>query len=158
VRGIRLKPGQRVVSCAVVDTESTLLTVCENGYGKRTPVEEYREIKRGGQGVRTIVVNERNGDVVHACCIRDTDALLLITQQGVAIRMKVDGLRPMGRNTQGVRIVKVGESDHLVAAIPIDPTDLSEEELADSPEEAVEASENPEPVEGEDVDGGGEEE
>jgi len=142
VRGIRLKEGQQVVSCAVADPDATLLTVCENGYGKRTPVEEYREIKRGGQGVRTIIVNERNGEVVHGCCVRDEQALLLITERGVAIRMRVDGLRPMGRNTQGVRIVKVGEGDRLVAAIPIDPEDVEEEELAENPEEAIEASED----------------
>jgi len=142
VRGIRLKEGQQVVSCAVADPDATLLTVCENGYGKRTPVEEYREIKRGGQGVRTIIVNERNGEVVHGCCVRDEQALLLITERGVAIRMRVDGLRPMGRNTQGVRIVKVGAGDRLVAAIPIDPEDVEEEELAENPEEAIEASED----------------
>ena len=99
------------------------------------------------------MVNDRNGEVVHGCCVHDADALLLITEQGVAIRMKVEGLRPMGRNTQGVRIVKVGEGDRLVAAIPFDPSELTEEELADNPEEAVEASENPQPVDGDAAEG-----
>jgi DNA gyrase subunit A len=149
VRGIRLKKGHRVVGCVVAEAGTTLLTLCENGYGKRTPVEEYREIKRGGQGVRTIVVNERNGEVVQACSVTDDNALLLITEQGVAIRMKVEGLRPMGRNTQGVRVVKVGEGDRLVAAIPIDPEAIDEDEELENPMESGEGVEE-EVVEAED--------
>ncbi len=135
VRGIRLRPGQHVVSLDVADPEGTLLTVCENGYGKRTPISEYRETKRGGLGVRTILVNERNGDVAQACVVREDEALLLITEQGVAIRMKIEDLRPMSRGTQGVRLVRLDESDKLVAAVPVEREAEDEEIETVKPEE-----------------------
>ena len=128
VRGIRLREGQQLVSCTVVDPEATLLVVCENGYGKRSPISEYRETKRGGLGVRTIVVNERNGPVITAFTVQETDALMLITERGVVIRMKVEDLRPMGRNTQGVRLVRLDEGDRLVAAIPVERNEEDEED------------------------------
>jgi DNA gyrase subunit A len=124
-----------VVSLDVADPEGTLLTVCENGYGKRTPISEYRETKRGGLGVRTILVNERNGDVAQACVVREDEALLLITEQGVAIRMKIEDLRPMSRGTQGVRLVRLDESDKLVAAVPVEREAEDEEIETVKPEE-----------------------
>ncbi|MCC5850903.1 MAG: DNA gyrase subunit A [Verrucomicrobia bacterium] len=136
VRGIRLREGQHVVSCTVADPEETLMVVCENGYGKRSPISEYREIKRGGLGVRTIVVNERNGEVVTAFTVNENHALMLITERGVVIRMKVEDLRPMGRNTQGLRLVRLDESDRLVAAIPVEREPDEEEEDTVKPEEA----------------------
>jgi DNA gyrase subunit A len=138
VRGIRLREGQQLVSCTVVDPEATLLVVCENGYGKRSPISEYRETKRGGLGVRTIVVNERNGPVITAFTVQETDALMLITERGVVIRMKVEDLRPMGRNTQGVRLVRLDEGDRLVAAIPVERSEEDEEDDIETvkPEEA----------------------
>jgi DNA gyrase subunit A len=134
VRGIRLKEGQRVVNCTVADPKETLMVVCENGYGKRSPISEYRETKRGGLGVRTIMVNERNGEVVTAFTVNDNHALMLITERGVVIRMKVEDLRPMGRSTQGVRLVKLDEGDKLVAAIPVDREPDEEEEETVKPE------------------------
>jgi len=128
VRGIRLKGGQQVVSCTVADPEATLMVVSENGYGKRSPISEYRETKRGGLGVRTIVVNDRNGEVVSAFTVQETDNLMLITERGVVIRMKVEDLRPMGRNTQGVRLVRLDEGDRLVAAIPVERNPEEEED------------------------------
>ena len=138
VRGIRLREGQQLVSCTVVDPEATLLVICENGYGKRSPISEYRETKRGGLGVRTIVVNDRNGPVVTAFTVQETDAIMLITERGVVIRMKVEDLRPMGRNTQGVRLVRLDESDRLVAAIPVERTEEDDEDDIETvkPEEA----------------------
>jgi len=139
VRGIRLKEGQEVVSCTVAEPEETLLVVCENGYGKRSPIAEYRETKRGGLGVRTIQVNERNGAVVRAFTVHEDHAIMLITERGVVIRMKVEDLRPMGRNTQGVRLVRLDEGDRLVAAIPVERDAEEEEESEESsvkPEEA----------------------
>ncbi len=134
VRGIRLKEGQKVVSCTVADPEECLMVICENGYGKRSPISEYRETKRGGLGVRTIMVNERNGDVVTAFTVNDNHALMLITERGVVIRMKVEDLRPMGRSTQGVRLVRLDEGDTLVAAIPVEREPDEEEEETVKPE------------------------
>ncbi len=138
VRGIRLKEGQEVVSCTVAEPEETLLVVCENGYGKRSPISEYRETKRGGLGVRTIQVNDRNGAVVRAFTVHEDHAIMLITERGVVIRMKVEDLRPMGRNTQGVRLVRLDEGDRLVAAIPVerDAEEDDSEESSVKPEEA----------------------
>ena len=136
VRGIRLREGQQVVSCTVADPEETLMVVCENGFGKRSPISEYRETKRGGLGVRTIVVNERNGEVVTAFTVNENHALMLITERGVVIRMKVEDLRPMGRSPQGVRLVRLDESDRLVAAIPVEREPDEEEEDTVKPEEA----------------------
>ncbi len=151
VRGIRLRESQHVVSLDVVDPDATLLTVCENGFGKRTPVGEYRGTKRGGVGVRSILVNARNGEVAQACIVREDEAILLITEQGVAIRMKVEDLRPMGRGTQGVRLVRLDEGDRLVAVIPVERGADDEEETV-KPEEAsaedlVEATEPEDNVE-----------
>ncbi len=135
VRGIKLREGQKLVGMVVADPEGTLLTVSVNGYGKRTPVPEYRETNRGGLGVKTIIVNDRNGDVVQACMVKEDQALLMITESGVAIRMKVEDLRPMGRNTQGVRLVRLDKEDRLVACIPIDREEAEDAELA-KPEES----------------------
>ncbi|MCC5842837.1 MAG: DNA gyrase subunit A [Verrucomicrobia bacterium] len=136
VRGIRLRNGQQLVSCTVVDPEATLMVVCENGFGKRSPISEYRETKRGGLGVRTILMSERNGPVVTAFTVQETDAIMLITERGVVIRMKVEDIRCMGRNTQGVRLVRLDESDRLVAAIPVERSEDEDEIETVKPEEA----------------------
>ena len=145
VRGIRLKENQEVVNCTVADPEATLMVLCENGYGKRTPIEEYRQTKRGGLGVRTIQVNDRNGPVVTAFTVTEDLALMLITEKGVVIRMKVEDIRPMGRNTQGVRLVKLDKGDKLVAAIPVErqPEEEEDDEETIKPEEASAEDETP---------------
>lgn len=159
VRGIRLREGQEVISCTVSDPAATLMVICENGYGKRSPISEYRETKRGGLGVRTIVVNDRNGPVVTAFTVQETDAIMLITERGVVIRMKVEDLRPMGRNTQGVRLVRLDDGDRLVAAIPVErnPEEEAEDDIETvkpevSPEDEVELPEEDLPEEDSDDD------
>lgn len=151
VRGIRLREGQQLVSCTVVDPEATLMVVCENGYGKRSPISEYRETRRGGLGVRTILMSERNGPVVTAFTVQETDAIMLITERGVVIRMKVEDIRCMGRNTRGVRLVRLDEGDRLVAAIPVERSE-DEDELETvkpeiSPEDEIEVPEDDLPAE-----------
>lgn len=143
VRGIRLKEGQEVVNCTVADPEGTLMVICENGYGKRSPISEYRETKRGGLGVRTIQVNDRNGPVVTAFTVNEDHALMLITERGVVIRMKVEDIRPMGRNTQGVRLVKLDKDDRLVAAIPVERQPDEEEEETVKPDEPAPGDDTP---------------
>ncbi|KTD50052.1 DNA gyrase subunit A [Legionella quinlivanii] len=114
VRGIRLGEDQSVISLVVAKPEGTILTATENGYGKRTDVEEYRVSGRGGQGVISIQVNERNGKVVRALQVSEGDEAMLITDKGTLVRFRVDELSIIGRNTQGVRLINVSSGEHVV--------------------------------------------
>lgn len=127
VRGIRMTADQSVISLVVAQTAGTILTATEKGYGKRTNVEEYRVSGRGGQGVISIHVNERNGKVVRALQVTDGDEAMLITDQGTLVRIRVNELSIIGRNTQGVRLINVAVSEKVVGMQRID--DISEEEL-----------------------------
>jgi DNA gyrase subunit A len=118
VRGIKLRDeADVVVGMAVVprDGAVTLLTVCERGYGKRTPTTDYPTKNRGGKGVITIKTTERNGKVVSLRIVTDDDDLMLITDGGKLIRMPVDGVPTIGRNTQGVRLIRLEEGETVVA-------------------------------------------
>jgi len=115
VRGIRLVKGDQVVSMSVVEPKDQLLTVCENGYGKRSPVEDYRKIRRGGKGVITIKTGERNGDVVCAMKVEDDDELIVTSVNGMVIRMPVSGISVLSRATMGVRLMKLKEGDKVSA-------------------------------------------
>ena len=97
-----------------------MLVVCENGYGKRSRVEDFRKTNRGGVGVRSIITSERNGLVVEANHVTDDDGILMMSANGQAIRISMDNMRVMGRNTQGVRLVQLREGDKLVAAQKIE--------------------------------------
>jgi DNA gyrase subunit A len=113
VRGIRLKPDQRVISL-IISTEGTVLNVTENGFGKRTRLEEFTRHKRGGQGLIAIQTSERNGAVVGAALVSEHDEIMLITDGGVLVRTKVDEISIVGRNTQGVRVIRLGKKEKLV--------------------------------------------
>ncbi len=115
VRGMGLRVGDRVVDMAIAAPGSSLLTVCENGYGKRTDIEEYRLIRRGGKGVINIKTTERNGKVVALKAVRDSDELMMITTKGIMLRTNLNAVREIGRATQGVRLIKLDEGDKLVA-------------------------------------------
>jgi len=117
VRGISLRKGDLVIGTALVDTSATLLTVCENGHGKRTEFSEYRTQSRGGIGLINIRTTDRNGKVVGMMTVRDGDELMLVTQAGQMMRIGVDAksIRPIGRATQGVRIIRLNDDDKLVA-------------------------------------------
>jgi len=115
VRGIQLREGDEAVAMEVMTEGATLLTACENGYGKRTPAEDYRRQSRGGIGLKNVQTSERNGLVVGIVCVTDRDELLLVTEQGQIIRMKTGDLRPMGRDTQGVKLMDLAEGDRLVS-------------------------------------------
>jgi DNA gyrase subunit A len=116
VRGIRLRDNDEVVSLVVADDSLSLLTVTENGFGKRTPVSDYRLIGRGGFGVINIKCTERNGKVVAVLPVSATDELMLISQNGIAIRMPVSGISEIGRNTQGVTLMRLEKDDKVVSA------------------------------------------
>jgi DNA gyrase subunit A len=115
VRGIRLGDGQRVISLIIVESGCTVLTATEKGFGKRTPIEDYVVKGRGGIGVISIQTTERNGKVVGAVTVNEDDEIMLISNQGTLIRTPVDQVSVVGRNTQGVRLVTLGEGESLAS-------------------------------------------
>ncbi len=138
VRGIRLREGgDEVVGMAVIPREApaTLLTVCEKGYGKRTPTSDYPTKNRGGKGVITIKTSERNGKVVGLRLVTDEDDLMLITNGGKLIRMPVNGIPTIGRNTQGVRLIRLEPDEQVVAMERMAEKEEGEHEV--SPEVAA---------------------
>ena len=115
VRGTQLVKGDEVVAmAAVVGQEGTILTVTENGYGKRTLISDYRVTKRGGKGVISIKASKRNGKVVAVRIVNDSDNIMIMTANGVMIRLPVSGISVIGRNTQGVRIINLASGDRVV--------------------------------------------
>jgi len=116
VRGIRLRENDEVIGMVIADDTKQLLSITENGYGKRTAVTEYRLIGRGGSGVINIQCSERNGDVVAIASVIEEDEIVAISKNGIIIRVPVRNISLVGRNTQGVRIMKLDEGDKVVAA------------------------------------------
>ena len=120
VRGIRLTKGQNAISLIIVkSTETTVLTATQNGYGKRTDIEDYPQKSRGGVGVISIQVTKRNGPVVSAVAVENDDEIMLISDQGTLIRTPVKDISVFGRNTQGVRLVNLTELEQLASIEPI---------------------------------------
>jgi DNA gyrase subunit A len=115
VRGISLREGDEVVAMEVVREGGTVLTVAQNGYGKRTGLEEYRLQSRGGVGIINIQTSDRNGKVVGMAYVHDDDELMLISQFGMILRMKAGDIRSIGRATQGVRLIEMEEGDNVVS-------------------------------------------
>ncbi|MBL7154859.1 MAG: DNA gyrase subunit A, partial [Phycisphaerae bacterium] len=134
VRGIKLRSGDAVVGMVIVEEKAALFTVCENGYGKRTGLENYRPQTRGGIGLKNIKTTARNGKVVALRAVHAKDDLMMITAKGMIIRTGLDEIRSIGRNTQGVRLIKLKGEDKLVAA-----------EKIVVPEDAGNAKPKPEP-------------
>jgi len=125
VRGMRLGEGQRVVCMLAANNESKgVLTATQNGFGKRTPLGEYPRHGRGGQGVISIQTSERNGKVVGAVLVDDNDEVMLISTGGVLIRTAVAQIREMGRSTQGVTLIALGEGEKLAGLERIEERDL----------------------------------
>ena len=116
VRGVKLKnAADRVVSCEVVRGNETVLVVCENGFGKRSSVDQFRHTNRGGVGVRSIITSKRNGQVVGALSVGDKDSVVLMASSGHTLRLSMQDIRVMGRSTQGVKVVNLKNSDTLIA-------------------------------------------
>lgn len=116
VKGASLRSkGDCIVGCEVVNGDETVLIVCENGFGKRSEVEEFRQTNRGGVGVRSIITSERNGNVVGALRVTDEDGIIMMSSTGQTVRISMKNLRVMGRNTQGVKLANLREGDYLVA-------------------------------------------
>ncbi len=128
VRGIRLPDGIRVVSLIVADTTAQVLTACANGFGKRTPVDEFRLQGRGGGGTIAIQTSDRNGELVAAVQVHDADQLMLISDQGTLVRTRVDEVRETGRNAQGVTLIKLDAGEKLVGIVRIE--DIDDDDIA----------------------------
>lgn len=115
VRGVSLKnDDDSVVGCEVVSGTESILIVCENGFGKKSEVSEFRKAHRGGVGVRSIITNERNGQVAGAIAVTDLDSLLMVSKAGQTIRINLRDVRVMGRNTQGVKLANL-KDDAIIA-------------------------------------------
>jgi len=115
VIGIKLRTGDAVVDMVIAEAGASLLTVCENGFGKRTSIEDYRVQSRGGLGLINIKTTERNGKVVAMKAVHEGDELMMISAQGQIVRTGLEDLRAIGRNTAGVRLIRLNPGDKLVA-------------------------------------------
>ena len=140
VRGIRINEQDEVIGMICVnDTESNVLVVSENGYGKRSHIEDYRITNRGGKGVKTISVTEKTGDLIAIENVSDEHDLMIIKKSGVAIRLGVENMRVMGRATQGVRLITLKSNEQIAAVAKVNKDD-EEQELPENMEEGTEVS------------------
>ncbi len=119
VRGIYLKGDDKVIDVIVVDDKKDILTVTENGFGKRTKINEYRIINRGGVGVINIKTDQRNGKVIGVTGVEENDEVMFISKKGIMIRTATKGISCIGRNTKGVRVMRIEQDDELVAVTKI---------------------------------------
>jgi DNA gyrase subunit A len=131
VRGIRLanENDEVVGMICIEDTNSSVLVVAENGYGKRSAVEDYRITNRGGKGVKTINITDKTGPLISLKNVSDTDDLMVINKSGITIRIGVDTLRIMGRATQGVKLIRLREDDSIASVAKVSKFEADEEEL-----------------------------
>ena len=131
VRGITLKDEtDEVIGMVTVnDMESEILVVAENGYGKRSSLDEYRITNRGGKGVKTLNITEKTGKLISINSVTDADDLMIINKSGLTIRMAVEDLRVMGRATQGVKLINIKGNDSIAAVTKVMKDDVSEPEV-----------------------------
>lgn len=141
VKGVALREGDEAVEMVVLENDGTLLTLCQNGYGKRTAVEEYPRRSRGTMGVIDIKASERNGPVVSCKQVEEDDEVMMVTQNGIMIRTPVSGINTIGRNTQGVRVINVDDGDFVIDMTRVVREDAEVEDLEDGDEEASVAEE-----------------
>ena len=136
VRGISLTDKDEVIGMIVVNDleKDTVLVVSEKGYGKRTAVEDYRITNRGGKGVITLNITEKTGNLIAIQSVTDEDGLMIINKSGVAIRMNMDNMRVMGRNTQGVRMINLRKDDEIAAIAKVEMDKEVEEEIDENAE------------------------
>jgi DNA gyrase subunit A len=143
VIGIRLNKGDKVVSMEIVEKGGgDLLTITENGFGKRSAIQDYRMTHRGSKGVRTIVTNKRNGQVIFVQEVTDEDEIMLTSKNGMMVRVPVRDIRRQGRNTMGVRIMRLNEGDRVVSVAKVIEKyeENGKEEKRDEEEGATSAS------------------
>ncbi|MBW3019763.1 DNA gyrase subunit A [Candidatus Woesearchaeota archaeon] len=145
VRGIKIRKSE-VVGMVIANDEDTLLTITNKGYGKKTPISDYRLINRGGSGVRNIKCTEKNGEVVSIKTIEGNEDLILISRNGIAIRTSSSNISTIGRNTQGVRVMKMSEDDKVVAVAK-----YANEEETEIKSNSQDNNKTEEPVDTEDI-------
>jgi DNA gyrase subunit A len=147
VRGIRLADeNDEVIGMICIDNmQSSVLVVSENGYGKRSDVDDYRITNRGGKGVKTINITEKTGSLITLKNVTDADDLMVINKSGITIRIGVDTLRVMGRATQGVKVIRLKDNDSIASVAKVSKFEEDEEVLLDEEGniiETLEVSEN----------------
>jgi DNA gyrase subunit A len=128
VRGIRLREGQRVIAMILPGTEGTVFTVTENGYGKRTPVDEFPRYSRGAEGVIAMQTSSRNGSLVGAFLAADSDEVMLVSDGGTLVRTRVGEVSVLSRNTQGVKVIGLTQGEKLVGVDKIEADGLEDED------------------------------
>jgi DNA gyrase subunit A len=141
VRGIRLMENEKVVSLIVPEGDGDILTATENGFGKRTPIVEYPAKSRATKGVVSIKVSERNGLVVGAIQVDESKEIMLISDQGTLVRTRASEVSTVGRNTQGVRLIRTAEDEHVVGLQRIDEIEEAEFVEGDADGEQSDATE-----------------
>src|SRR5205807_7666693 len=150
VKGITLETGDKVVGAELAKPGATLFTMTENGYGKRTVIEEYRLTHRGGKGVIDIKTGERNGNVVAMLQVADADQVMIITNKGTLIRSRVADVSIIGRNTQGVRVMALSQDGEKVVGATRAPEEREAEAAAEeAPEQAGNEDDDGSPPDGE---------
>ncbi|MCR5582386.1 MAG: DNA gyrase subunit A, partial [Eggerthellaceae bacterium] len=153
VRGMTLADDARLLSMSIVRGESDLFVITERGYGKRTPMSEYPNHHRGGQGVFTIAMTDKKGQLAAAKVVNEEEEVIIITEEGILVRTAVAGISQLGRNTQGVRVMDVADKDKVTAVGIADDSEERHQQLAGGEEEgegasqeAIEGQESAEPV------------
>jgi DNA gyrase subunit A len=134
VRGMTLAPGDTLVGMEVLSYGQTLFAATENGYGKRTLIDEYPVQRRGGKGVITIKTNKRNGQVVAILLVADDDGLMLMTDRGKLIRMPVSSISVISRNTQGVKVMDMETGERVIGAARLAEQEEDEETTSEDAE------------------------
>ena len=137
VRGVRLESDQdEVIGMVCVndssDNDTSIMVVSEKGYGKRTDIDDYRITGRGGKGVKTLSITEKTGSLISIKDVTDENNLMIITRNGITIRMKMEDVRVMGRATQGVRLIKIRDNDDIASVAKVPKVEEENEELNDS--------------------------
>jgi len=144
VRGIKVPKEHKVISLIIEQEDCQVLSASSNGFGKRTNISDFSVQGRGGQGVIAMVTNDRNGTLVGAVQVSDADEIMLISDQGTLVRTRVDEISVLGRNTQGVTLIRVSNDEHLVGVERIDEPEGDDDgesvESESSSSEVVEAS------------------
>jgi DNA gyrase subunit A len=148
VRGIRMPDGERVISLIIPDPQGLILVACENGYGKLTSVEEFPSHGRGGQGVIAIQTTERNGQLVAAAQVKTDNELMLMSSSGVLVRTPAAEVSVLGRNTQGVRLIRLDEGERLIGVESVDPEPVTavDGESGEDEQPAADAAEGDAPA------------
>ena len=127
VRGIKLEKDQHVISLIIPEEEASIFTVSENGYGKRSKSIDFRKTRRGAKGVIAMQISERNGQLIGAAQVSDDDELMLISDKGMLVRTRVAEVNIIGRNTQGVTVIRLKDSEKLISIAPISEEFIGDE-------------------------------